>query len=289
MHLSGEGLPRDLDRAETHLRAAGKKGHRRAILALAEFYSRGDGRAPDLREAEIWYRRAAEHGDAQAQFIAGRLAATGDGAGQSLPDAARWFLKAAEQGHPVAAHNVATFYAQGQGVERDLDAARRWFQFAAEADIVAAQVQLARMNSRRRRRTARSRRRALLAGARDRAWRRRSQGAARLALSDRRAWRAQLRQGRVAAARSCGFRLSARRYATRPSLRRPLRPHAAPGRRAALVPDRSRSRPVRSAVLARASMLRQGIGAPADAAEAAQMVRPRRRTRPCRRRSSNWG
>ena len=42
-----------------------------AILALAEFYSRGAHVEPDLREAYVWYRKAAELGDARAQSSSG--------------------------------------------------------------------------------------------------------------------------------------------------------------------------------------------------------------------------
>ena len=119
LHLSGDGLPKDLDKAETYLRKSAKRDYLPAIMTLAEFYSRGSGVEPDLHEAAVWFRRAAELGDVKAQFTMGRLHATGTGVAQNLRQAANWFLRAAEQGHATAAHNVAVFYAQGSGVEKD--------------------------------------------------------------------------------------------------------------------------------------------------------------------------
>jgi uncharacterized protein len=119
MHLSGEGLPENFDKAETRLRQTARQNHLPAILALAEFYARGRGVAPNLSEAALWYRRAGELGDVSAQFITGRLCATGSGVPVNLREAARWFQRAAEKGHATAAHNTAIFHWTGTGLERD--------------------------------------------------------------------------------------------------------------------------------------------------------------------------
>ena len=143
MRLSGDGLPRNIIRAESYLRRAAKKDDLPAILALAEFYSRGAHVEPDLREAYVWYRKAAELGDGRAQFITGRLCATGAGVVANLRESARWFLRSAKNGDPIAAHNVACLYARGDGVEKDADAAAQWFRTAAEMGVAASQVALA--------------------------------------------------------------------------------------------------------------------------------------------------
>ncbi len=51
MHLSGDGLPENIDKAETYLRAAAKQDYLPAIISLAELFTRGKGVEPDLREA----------------------------------------------------------------------------------------------------------------------------------------------------------------------------------------------------------------------------------------------
>src|SRR5205085_11204980 len=73
MYLSGEGLPQDLSKAETFFRKSAKQDYLPAILALADFYTRGGSVEPDLREAAFWYQRAAELGNVQAQFFTGRF------------------------------------------------------------------------------------------------------------------------------------------------------------------------------------------------------------------------
>ena len=142
MHLSGDGLPENIDKAETYLRKAAKKNYLPAIISLAELYTRGKGIEPDLREAANWYQRAAELGDVESQFIIGRLYATGAGVPTNLRESAKWFLRAAEQGHATAAHNIAAYYAKGTGVERNAAKAIEWYKVAAARGITASQVQL---------------------------------------------------------------------------------------------------------------------------------------------------
>ena len=145
MHLSGDGLPENIDKAETYLRNAAKHDYLPAVISLAELYTRGKGIEPDLREAANWYERAAELGDVESQFIIGRLFATGAGVPTNLRESAKWFLRAAEQGHATAAHNIAAYYAKGTGVERDQAKAIEWYKKAADRGITASQVQLGKM------------------------------------------------------------------------------------------------------------------------------------------------
>ena len=145
MHLNGDGLPENFDKAETYLRKAAKQNHLPAIISLAELFTRGKGIEPDLREAAQWYERAAELGDVESQFIIGRLYATGAGVPSNPREAAKWFLRAAEQGHATAAHNIAAYYAKGTGVELDTSKAIEWYKKAAEKGITASQVQLGKL------------------------------------------------------------------------------------------------------------------------------------------------
>ncbi|WP_271500942.1 tetratricopeptide repeat protein [Bradyrhizobium sp. CCBAU 11357] len=123
LRLSGKGVAKDLDRAETALRNAARKDYLPVIQALAEFYASGADAELDLREAAIWYEKAAERGDVQAQFFVGRFYATGVGVSPNIRYAAKWFERAAENGYATAAFNVAIFYLNGSGVQRNLEAA----------------------------------------------------------------------------------------------------------------------------------------------------------------------
>jgi TPR repeat protein len=98
MHLlEGNGVPRNLVMAETHLRQAARMGYSAAMLALARMHHSGQGAAPSQVEAALWYRAAGDAGEAEAQFALGALLARGEGVPKRVEDSARWFERAASR------------------------------------------------------------------------------------------------------------------------------------------------------------------------------------------------
>ena len=265
--MSGEGLPRNLDRAETHLRAPPS----RAICARCSRSPNSTAAATAARP--ICARPKSGTAARRARRRAGaihRRPSRRDRRRRSEP-AGRGALvpKAAEQGHPVAAHNIASFYAKGTASSA-IREARRWFHFAAEKDVVASQVQLARMMSR---------------------WRRRPRD-----LRAARSWLdARVRQGDAEAKALLGSLYLTGEHGERDAgkaellLQRSRRSRAfrPPRRNSAISTPAATTSPPRpedalrwyriaaeagqsEAQFLLALMLRQGVGAPADAAEAAQ-------------------
>ncbi|MEQ6885274.1 tetratricopeptide repeat protein [Salicola sp. Rm-C-2C1-2] len=148
---------RELEAAETHLKAAADAGYQPAIdylekdaglLAreirigrsspkrqkqLADELFEGRNGAPKDRElAAYWYQVAAERGHASAQAMLAFVHFRGEGAGKDPETAYRWYRKAAMQGHVGAQANLGYLYGEGQGTERNLTKAYAWSTLAAE-------------------------------------------------------------------------------------------------------------------------------------------------------------
>ncbi|HSC42988.1 MAG TPA: SEL1-like repeat protein, partial [Candidatus Binatia bacterium] len=178
LYLQGEGVVRDLPRAEVLLTQAADGGHAGAALQLGHVYFGkfgGDVQKLDKSKAIGWYTKAAEAGNPEAQHILGMaylngidvpvdLAAasswiekaahndyapsqfqlgvmfcTGQGVPKDISNAIAWYELAAQLGYPLAQYNLAVMLAKGQGCEPDLNKAHSWFQKAAERGLVAAQ------------------------------------------------------------------------------------------------------------------------------------------------------
>ncbi|HEU5359724.1 MAG TPA: tetratricopeptide repeat protein, partial [Candidatus Deferrimicrobiaceae bacterium] len=75
-----------------------KKGDPKAQYGLAERYMKGEGVEKDVAKAEQWYRKAAEKGVADAQSTLGKMYRNGEGVPKNSDEAAKWYRKAAEQG-----------------------------------------------------------------------------------------------------------------------------------------------------------------------------------------------
>jgi len=101
-HATGNGVPRNLERAIAYWEAAAARGHAAAQVNLGLLYWRGEGVARDPARARRWWLEAAASGDAVAQFHLGAMAATGDGVPRNYDAAVRWWRRAAAQGYRPA-------------------------------------------------------------------------------------------------------------------------------------------------------------------------------------------
>lgn len=128
-YQEGFGTEVDLDRAETHFRAAAETGHRGAQLGLAQLLRQ---RHPDdpasLHEARSWLDRAARAGHPSAQVELAKMWLEGEGGPKDDATAFDWLHEAAHRGHPEAILQVSYAYAKGRGVEKDPSLAFAWLQ-----------------------------------------------------------------------------------------------------------------------------------------------------------------
>ena len=83
---------------------------------LGDQYYYGEGVGKDLKKAEEWYRKAAEQGHAGAQFHLGFLYQHDR---NDSAEAAKWYRKAADQGYARAEVSLAVMHAEGDGVPKD--------------------------------------------------------------------------------------------------------------------------------------------------------------------------
>ena len=130
-----------------------------AMTLIGELYRDGLGLPRDLERAREWYALAAGLGDPHAEFALGEIAlgeialgeisledATSDtGTAQDARlrgDARGHFRRAAEAGHPAAAYNLALMLLAEDASTADREVVR-WLRQAVDADIPAAQYELA--------------------------------------------------------------------------------------------------------------------------------------------------
>lgn len=101
LYTFGESLPRDVERALVHFRAAAALGHVGAATAAGALLEDSD--APDARGAALdFYRRAGRAGDAEAQYRAARLLLADPASGSG--DAVVALLRQATSSGHAAAH-----------------------------------------------------------------------------------------------------------------------------------------------------------------------------------------
>jgi FkbH-like protein len=145
LYLRGDGVPRDIARAEALLRRAAERGHGPASLELGHLYSGGYGTRARESEALDWYRAAAATGQAEAQLLVAHQLLNGIGCAADAAAAAHCLRQAARQGDARAQFQLGALHYQGQGVERDPAAAAKWYRLAAEQGDRFAQHNLAEM------------------------------------------------------------------------------------------------------------------------------------------------
>ena len=130
------------DKAIPIYESLANKGHAGSQYTLSHAYFVGNGVVKDIAKAEMWQRKAAEQGHLPSQYFLGLLYQSGEYGVTNLPEAFKWYLKAAEQGFPIAQSNVADMYRDGEGVPQNYYEALKWYNKAAEAGISGAQVGL---------------------------------------------------------------------------------------------------------------------------------------------------
>ncbi len=107
LHMTGQGVPKDMSKAAGMTRDAADKGVVIAQNALAYMYANGVGVVKDAAQALVWYRKAAEQGAPNAQLALGIAYEEGAGVKQDLEQATVWYRKAAAWGLDDAKKRLA--------------------------------------------------------------------------------------------------------------------------------------------------------------------------------------
>lgn len=130
----GNGVPRDVNLAESYYRDAAAQGYQDALFNLAVLLEERGTKPGSEHWQEMMhaYSVLASAGRADAQFRIAFFYDTGEGLAKDLEQAARWYHAAAEQGHADAAANLARCFAMGEGLERSDTMAFKWYTVAAE-------------------------------------------------------------------------------------------------------------------------------------------------------------
>jgi len=146
MNELGRGVPADLARASDLYRRAANAGNARAQLNLGIMYQDGRGVERDDVRAAALFRQAAEQGSPDAQAQLGHAYQLGRGVDQNLPMARSWYARGAEQNHSWSQFLLAYLLLEGGGgVERNEAEAFRLFLSAAQQNLVAAQLEVAKL------------------------------------------------------------------------------------------------------------------------------------------------
>jgi TPR repeat protein len=102
LNATGQGVPYNAAAAERYWIAAAGKGHRGAIVALADFYHEGLYRKEDEVLARRWLNRAAMTGDIESMYKLGRRLMTPETVATDFRRAYAWLYIAANRGHAPA-------------------------------------------------------------------------------------------------------------------------------------------------------------------------------------------
>jgi len=107
LHLSGQGVEKDLNRAIEWLRLAAAQSNAFAQNKLGEQYKIGEGVQRDYAQALKWFKQSADQGYAAAQANLGQLYQFGLGVAADEDEAIKWLKLAAQQGHSLAKSSLA--------------------------------------------------------------------------------------------------------------------------------------------------------------------------------------
>ncbi len=105
---------------------------------LGRMHATGDGVPKDEQKAWKWLERSARHGNVQAQYDLAIALRDGRGTIQDYDGALNWMIKSAEGGNPQAQFDLANMYRVGTGVTVDNVKAYIWLNLAAAQGLPGA-------------------------------------------------------------------------------------------------------------------------------------------------------
>ncbi|WP_111861000.1 tetratricopeptide repeat protein [Acinetobacter sp. CFCC 10889] len=137
-YLTGELLPKNIERGVKWTEAAAKQNHGLALNNLGWMYYKGTGVKQDNKKAVEYLEKAVKQNNALAYGNLATLYSRGDGVKQNDKKAVELLQKAVELGEPLAKVNLALAYYNGTGIKQDQGKAYQLIQEAAEAGVPQA-------------------------------------------------------------------------------------------------------------------------------------------------------
>lgn len=126
---TGEGVPRDEERARLYYEISASYGDVDAALCLGRLYLRGvAGSRPNVRKARKCFEEASDSGNGEASEALGRMYDEGMLGRVNAARAFENYRLAAERGIPSAMLMTGMFYAQGEAAPKDLAEAEMWIR-----------------------------------------------------------------------------------------------------------------------------------------------------------------
>jgi WD40 repeat protein/TPR repeat protein len=145
LYMTGEGLPRDPEKAVAWLEKSADTGSDAAMFYLGRIYLYGIGIPENYNKAYQWFKRGGDAGNFSALNGLGALYSNGYGVSQDLSKAFDAFQRSAAAGNVLAMYNLAKSYDDGEGVTQDSIKACAWYQNAADAGNAMAMTNLGKL------------------------------------------------------------------------------------------------------------------------------------------------
>ena len=102
-----------------------------AAYALGKLYLSGEDIPKDIEKALHWLQRSANLGNEYAQYRLGMVYLTGEDTPKDVVKAIEQLEASAKQGNQYAQYQLGKLYLLGKEVERDKEAAVHWFTLSA--------------------------------------------------------------------------------------------------------------------------------------------------------------
>ncbi|CAG1773159.1 partial Secretory immunoglobulin A-binding protein EsiB, partial [uncultured bacterium] len=144
-YMAGDGLPRNLQRAEQYLRGAAEAGLAEAQAVLGELYLIAEPPLADPVKAAAWLAKAVAQRYPAAYFALSELYERGTGVAKDLKKADELLLQAADFGEPKAQLKIAKYYltgAFGHTFAQNYRAALDWFKRASAHGVAEAEYEV---------------------------------------------------------------------------------------------------------------------------------------------------
>lgn len=131
---TGDGLPKDEEKAARCYQLCGEMGDNEAWLYLGKLYFKGlNGGKSNSRKAKRALERASDAGYTEATLLLAKIYDEGIMGRVNSAAAFKFYLLAAERGNSEAMLMTGLFYAQGVSVPKNTAEAERWIRKGKEA------------------------------------------------------------------------------------------------------------------------------------------------------------
>lgn len=134
MHIQGNGVEPDVDKALEYYHQAAKYGYDESQYKLGMIYKSGKGVQKNENIAFKYFQEAAHQDHPKAQNQLAMMYAAGNGVKKDDKQAVHWYTCAANQGNDIAQYNLGYMYCEGRGVEQNYATANHWFMKVAASN-----------------------------------------------------------------------------------------------------------------------------------------------------------